>query len=96
MKKTAGNFAKKRIADVLNHLPNMRRFSYMSRIANADLAGTAANPFHSFGFGEERMQYDFSPITFLPNGDSPMFAVNPIGGFYSIDTNRYCYEHIRR
>ena len=79
--KTAGNFAKKRIADVLNHLPNMRRFSYMSRIANADLAGTAANPFHSFGLGEERMQYDFSPITFLPNGDSPMFAVNPIGGF---------------
>ena len=36
---------------------------------------------NSFGFGEERMQYDFSPITFLPNGDSPMFAVNPIGGF---------------
>ena len=52
-----------------------------SWIANADLAGTGANPFHSFGFGEERMQYDFSPITFLPNGDSPMFAVNPIGGF---------------
>ena len=82
--KTAGNFVKRRLADTLNHLPNLRRASYMSRIANAELKGTMPNPLAGAGLGEERIQVDFSPITFLPNGDSPMFAVNPIGGVIPI------------
>ena len=82
--KTASNFAKTKLNDGLNYLPNMRRFSYMSRIANADLRGTIPNPLSRFGLGEERVEVDFSPITFLPNGDSPMFAINPVGGVIPI------------
>nr|BAR34412.1 hypothetical protein [uncultured Mediterranean phage uvMED] len=82
--KTAGNFVKQRLADGLNHLPNLRRASYISRVANAELKGSVPNPLAGVGLGEERMQVDFSPVTFLPNGDSPMFAVNPIGGVIPI------------
>ena len=82
--KTAGNFIKRKLFDGLNHLPNMRRFSYMSRIANAQLEGSIRNPLNVFGIGEERTSIDFSPLTFLPNGDNAMFVVNPVGGFIPI------------
>ena len=76
------NFVRQRLNDVVNYLPNMRRFSYISRIANAELKGTI--PSNPFNRDSDRIMVDFSPVTFLPNGDSPMFAVNPIGGFIPV------------
>ena len=78
---TAGNYVKRKLNDSLNYLPNLRRAGYISRIANAELKGTINNP---LPIGEDRVMLDFSPVTFLPNGDSPMFAVNPIGGFIPV------------
>ena len=47
----------------------MRRLGYMSRISNAQLEGSIGG-----------VDIDFSPMVFLPNGDNPMFALNPVGG----------------
>ncbi|MAU55285.1 MAG: hypothetical protein CBD98_004450 [Flavobacteriaceae bacterium TMED238] len=82
--KTASNFVKSKINDTLNFVPNLRRYSYMSRIANAELQGTVSNPLHNFGFGEENINVDFSPLTFLPNGNNAMFVINPIGGILPV------------
>ncbi len=84
--KTASNFVKSKINDTLNFVPNLRRYSYMSRIANAELEGTFKNPLHNLGkgYGEENINVDFSPLTFLPNGNSAMFVINPIGGIIPV------------
>ena len=81
--KTAGNFVKRKIYDGLNHIPNVRRYGYMSRIANAELKGSVGD-----------MEVDFSPMTFLPNGDNPMFAINPIGGFIPVIALGLLAEHL--
>ena len=66
---TAGNKIKRGLNDAIAYLPNMRRLGYMSRISNAQLEGSIGG-----------VDIDFSPMVFLPNGDNPMFALNPVGG----------------
>ena len=86
---TAVNWTKRQMNNFLGLLPNVRTSAYISRMANASLEGEISNPFHEFtnpfsgekaGIGPEKVGVDFSGVTFLPNGQNPIFAVNPISG----------------
>ena len=63
-------------------LPNPRRAAYISRIAGADMSGSAGD-----------VDIDFQRLTFLPNGDNAMFAINPLGGIIPMLALGVMLEH---
>ena len=79
--------------NVTGLLPNPRRAAYISRIAGADMSGTNYIPGIE-GSGDRNV--DFQRLTFLPNGDNAMFAINPLGGIVPMMMLgvmlEYCHE----
>ena len=61
------------VQNAVNFLPNMRRLGYMSRLSASELGGSV---------GEEG-NISFAPLTFIPNGDTAMFAFNPVSGYFN-------------